>query len=119
MNFEPQSNGKPGRSTSPRYAANPTNGSESVSQPNTARIRELKERFDKFKQSREIIDTDRVSNKPVIKYGNNELPMRPSPSRNKSQENMSLKRSVGYERGSTPRAAVVDDFDTDLERPLD
>ena len=122
MNFEPQSTLKAGRSTSPRYAGNPTNGSESVSQPNTARIRELKERFDKFKQSREIIDTDRVSNKPAIKYGRNELPMRPSSPRNKSYDNPSVRKSVGYDRGSTPRAAIVDDFDndtSDVDRPLE
>ena len=35
---------------------------DSEAKPNTARIRELKERFDKFRQSREIIDSDRVPN---------------------------------------------------------
>jgi len=70
MNFEPQSKKavrSTKRSTSPRYDGNNT-GRDSECQPNTARIRELKERFDKFKQSREIIDTDRASDKPVINY---------------------------------------------------
>ena len=93
MNFEPQSKKavrSTKRSTSPRYDGNNT-GRDSECQPNTARIRELKERFDKFKQSREIIDTDRASNKPVINYDSKDVASRISPPRNKSNDDNKVK----------------------------